>query len=193
MTTPQPQLPSTLRELREWFHRGGLEAGDVRRLLRMRVAVLRRLWTELLGPRSSPPAQKFVLTREIAWRHQVEESGDLDATTRRLLKAAMRDAVAARKTRPTSGAGSPRPQSPPVRPRRAAVTATLPTASRLVRTWRGRTHEVEVLDGGKAFRYKGQQYKSLSEIARVITGSRWSGPRFFGLADRRKDPNPHTP
>jgi hypothetical protein len=45
---------------------------------------------------------------------------------------------------------------------------------------------VEVLEGGKSFRYRGEEFKSLSEIARLITGARWSGPRFFGLTNRRK-------
>ena len=43
-----------------------------------------------------------------------------------------------------------------------------------------------MLDGGRMFRYRGEEYKSLSEIARQITGSHWSGPRFFGLTNRRK-------
>ena len=58
-------------------------------------------------------------------------------------------------------------------------TATLAPGARLVRDWHGRTHIVDVIDGG--FRYDGRDYKSLSRIAREITGARWSGPRFFGL------------
>ena len=50
--------------------------------------------------------------------------------------------------------------------------------SRLVREWNGRSHHVHVLDNGFAF--KGRVYRSLSAIAREITGARWSGPRFFG-------------
>ena len=51
--------------------------------------------------------------------------------------------------------------------------------SRLVRDWHGKTHIIDVLD--KGFRYGDQHYRSLSEVARTITGARWSGPRFFGL------------
>ena len=51
--------------------------------------------------------------------------------------------------------------------------------SRLVRSWRGTRHEVMVVE--KGFVHRGKVYRSLSEIARVITGARWSGPRFFGL------------
>ena len=51
--------------------------------------------------------------------------------------------------------------------------------TRLVRTWKGQAHPVRVVERG--FEYKGKRYASLSEIARLITGTRWSGPAFFGL------------
>jgi hypothetical protein len=54
----------------------------------------------------------------------------------------------------------------------------LPAGTRLVREWRGRTHAVDVHSDG--YVWEGQQFKSLSAIARAITGTRWSGPRFFG-------------
>ncbi len=54
--------------------------------------------------------------------------------------------------------------------------------ARLVREWRGQRFEVEVLESG--FGMNGETYSSLSEIARVITGTKWSGPRFFGLKKR---------
>ena len=62
--------------------------------------------------------------------------------------------------------------------------ATLKPGGRLLREWNGTTHTVEVVDEG--FRWNGQTYRSLSAVARTITGARWSGPRFFGLkeADR---------
>ena len=49
------------------------------------------------------------------------------------------------------------------------------------REWKGRRHEVEVAEGG--FIYRGERWKSLSEVARAITGTRWNGPRFFGLRE----------
>jgi hypothetical protein len=49
----------------------------------------------------------------------------------------------------------------------------------MLREWKGAVHEVEVVDDG--FLYKSKTYKSLSVIARQITGTRWSGPRFFGI------------
>jgi hypothetical protein len=52
----------------------------------------------------------------------------------------------------------------------------------LIREWRGQTHRVTAMDEG--FIWNGGSYNSLSEIARAITGTRWSGPRFFGLKQR---------
>lgn len=62
---------------------------------------------------------------------------------------------------------------------RDLISKTPPPGSRLVREWHGRTYTVEVLD--KGFLCDQQHYRSLSEVARAITGARWSGPRFFGL------------
>ncbi|PPR19284.1 MAG: hypothetical protein CFH43_00274, partial [Proteobacteria bacterium] len=56
---------------------------------------------------------------------------------------------------------------------------TISEGVQLVRNWNGVKHTVTVVDGG--FEYKGEVYKSLSKVAKVITGSTWSGPVFFGL------------
>jgi hypothetical protein len=53
--------------------------------------------------------------------------------------------------------------------------------ARLIREWNGRTHEVEVLTDG--FLWKGRRFRSLSAVAREITGARWSGPRFFAVGE----------
>lgn len=55
--------------------------------------------------------------------------------------------------------------------------------ARLIREWNGHTHTVMVEEDG--FSYAGQNYRSLSAVARDITGARWSGPRFFGLAIKK--------
>ena len=62
--------------------------------------------------------------------------------------------------------------------REGSAISSLRPGSRLVREWNGRSHHVHVLENGFAF--KGRVYRSLSAIAREITGARWSGPRFFG-------------
>jgi hypothetical protein len=55
----------------------------------------------------------------------------------------------------------------------------------LIRQWRGVSHRVTVLETDVV--YRGRRYKSLSEVARAITGSRWSGPLFFGLKGRAEE------
>jgi hypothetical protein len=56
----------------------------------------------------------------------------------------------------------------------------LKPGARLLRDWNGRTHVVDVTDAG--YQWNGETHRSLSAIARAITGARWSGPRFFGIA-----------
>ena len=100
-----------------------------------------------------PPKMRSreLLARLLAWRIQADAFGGLDATTIRLLKSE---------------------QLPPRKPR-------LAPGERLAREWQGRRYEVEVLE--KGFRYAGANYRSLSHVAREITGTRWNGLRFFGL------------
>lgn len=61
----------------------------------------------------------------------------------------------------------------------ASPAATAPPGVRLAREWAGRRHEVTIIEGGVI--YEDQTFRSLSEVARHITGQRWNGPRFFGL------------
>jgi hypothetical protein len=70
------------------------------------------------------------------------------------------------------------PNAPLMAPRR------IKPGTRLIRDWRGERHQVTVLDDG--FAYRDERYGSLSAIARAITGTRWSGPAFFGLKTRRR-------
>ena len=65
---------------------------------------------------------------------------------------------------------------------------SLKSGARLVREWGSETHSVLVLEDG--FEYRGQRYRSLSQIARLITGAHWSGPRFFGI---ERTPKPSSP
>ena len=77
----------------------------------------------------------------------------------------------------------------PWRTGRQATAPPLPAGSvsagtHLVREWNGRTYQVEVIDNG--YRFDGKTYPSLTTIAKRITGTHWSGPRFFGLTPKRK-------
>ena len=112
---------------------------------------LRARWRERYG---SPPALRSVelLRHLLAWRMQAEAMGGLDAKTRRLLKA----------------------RSPVRREGRS-----LGIGARITRQWQGRTIEVVVEQEG--FRWEGRGYASLSAIATEVAGTRWNGPRFFGL------------
>ena len=141
----------------------GLEA-EIAQLNDLGLAELRRVWKERVGP---PPALASTdLTRRwLSWELQAQTRGGFDATTRRRL----------RQLRKTSRADPPS----------TALSAIGPgPGSILTREWNGVTHRVMVLE--KGFAWNGQNYDSLSEIAFRITGTRWSGPRFFGLRQRRK-------
>lgn len=168
---------------------------DLDQLPRMPLTRLRVLWAEQIG-KAKPPVQKRLLIRELAWRLQERTHGGLDAETTRLLQSAVRAVGQARRNRdadaraaaqPTattaSDTGGPKRAPAPPRVKRSGQrVAALPPSSRLVRIWGGVSHEVTVLDGGKRYRYREHEYRSLSEIARIITGTHWSGPRFFGVA-----------
>jgi hypothetical protein len=119
-------------------------------------------WTALFG--RPPPANlsKRLLEHAAAYHAQAKVHGGLSNGPRRKLIDAGR-----RKTSANDKYSEPK--------RRSAMTP----GSRLVREWHGRSHTVEVAERG--FLYAGQRYRSLSAVARIITGSRWSGPRFFGL------------
>jgi len=62
-------------------------------------------------------------------------------------------------------------------------TPTLQAGSRLIREWHGKVYEVTVLEQG--YQWQGKTYRSLSPIAQMITGTKWSGPRFFGLKEAK--------
>ncbi|MEM8736942.1 MAG: DUF2924 domain-containing protein [Planctomycetota bacterium] len=53
----------------------------------------------------------------------------------------------------------------------------------MIRTWRGKTFEVEVLEPGKRFGFRGREYRSLTQIAQEITGAHWSGPRSLASTE----------
>jgi hypothetical protein len=130
-----------------------------------------------------PPkgVHRELLVRAAAFSLQQKHYGGLSGNAKRLLKAAMRETAKTLTAKSSPhGAGTVRAggqvvAAPAARKERAAVS----TGARLIRDWNGRSHVVDVVDGG--FIYAGTRYRSLSKIAREITGTQWSGPRFFGL------------
>ena len=119
-----------------------------------------KLWRDSYG--SDPPEKiSYLLMRQaIAHRLQVKHLGGLNFTTRRALKRLLEESGATR-----------------FRPHPWGTRVTNGTV--LVREWHGATHQVTVTEKGVV--YRGKPFRSLSEVAREITGTRWSGPLFFGL------------
>ena len=132
----------------------------------MSMEELRGRWRELFG--SEPPAYgRAQLIKRLAYRLQELAFGGLSEETGKRLRAL------ARKHDGDSGV-----------PRRRSSQAGPVAGTRLIREWDGRRHEVTVTREG--FEYDGQPYRSLSAIARAITGTPWNGPAFFGLRKRRR-------
>jgi Protein of unknown function (DUF2924) len=133
---------------------------ELDRLPAMPIADLRKRYREVF--RSEPPKAfgPDLLRRSIAHRIQEKAYGALPAATRRPLDQLVKAAMA----KPNGRLELPRRIKP---------------GSELVRTWKGKSYRVMVLANG--FAYDGKTFASLSEIASEITGTRWNGPRFFGL------------
>jgi hypothetical protein len=137
-----------------------MAAGDIianrwAELGQMDRAALRVAWVKAFGEASPHFLSMMFMRKALIWHAQCRTFGGLKPDLKRSLKAA-----AAGKT---------------VRTQAPAVSA----GAQLVREWHGRRYQVEVRDDG--FVMNGEQFKSLSAIALRITGTTWSGPRFFGL------------
>jgi Protein of unknown function (DUF2924) len=136
------------------------------RLSALTIFELRGEWRRL--HRTPPPMRlsRDLLTRGITCKLQERAYGGLSLATARKLEHANAD--------PQSH-GAAKPVQP----------ISLRPGTRLVREWRGVTHMVLIHADGVEWR--GQRYRSLTIVARKITGARWSGPRFFGLRRRQLD------
>jgi hypothetical protein len=143
-------------------------ASEIAQLRDLGLQDLQTRWRNRTGRRAPAHLGKGLLLRLLAYRLQADAYGDLDPATMRFL-----DRVAAEPDN-HRGKNLPQPDSDRVRP--GAV---------LVREWEGTSHRVMALADGYA--WNGQTYRSLSEVARAITGTRWNGPRFFGLRDQDRD------
>ena len=118
---------------------------------------LRERWSEL-DERPPPNVPAWLLRSLVALRLQERRFGPLPATVRKQLERVASGSA------PTGSAGRQK----------------IGPGARLVREWNGRTIVVEVTEEG--YRHEDRTWRSLSEIARHVTGAHWSGPRFFGLA-----------
>jgi Protein of unknown function (DUF2924) len=121
---------------------------------------LRERWADLYGMAPALRISRDVLVRGVAYRIQEAAQGGLGKSCRRQL---LRLAEALR-----DGGAIPATQG-----------QSFKAGTKLIREWKGKVHEVVI--AGDGYVWGGERYRSLSEIARAITGTRWSGPRFFGL------------
>jgi hypothetical protein len=139
--------------------------GEIARLRDLDVGELRSRWHNVFGRRPHPHLPRHLLFRVLAYRLQADALGDLDGESQRLLDRSV---------------------SPEDAGQRAAElarrTADLRPGTMLAREWNGQMQRVAVLADG--FAWNGKTYPSLSRVAFAITGTRWSGPKFFGLRDK---------
>ena len=133
-------------------------ASEIAALADATPADLKSRWRVLYGTEPPPRISRDLLTRAVAYRIQEKALGGLKPSTRRLLAKVAADASARR-------------------PIRVTPAPTLTPGTVLLRDWRGTQHQVIVREHGVEF--QGKRYKS--QIAHRITGSKWSGPLFFGL------------
>jgi hypothetical protein len=141
-------------------------------------------WAKAFGTAAPAGVRRDLLMRGIAWDVQTRRLGGLSTVARRLLKAAKVDVQRRRSARfkTASGDSYAQPHEANHKGPNAAADVLYP-GSRIVRDWCGQPHTVDVVENG--YVYDGKVYRSLSSIAKVITGTNWSGPRFFGLVNRR--------
>ena len=129
-----------------------------------------------------PPPKNIstgLLRRAVAYKVQEKAYGGLKPAIRSYLRQVADSSRSSGSAVRVGVSGSGSPSTSPL-PEPPASASDLPVGSRLVREWNGKTYEVVVSDDG-GFVMDGARYRSLSEIARLITGTAWSGPRFFGL------------
>jgi hypothetical protein len=144
------------------------------RLPTLDIGELRQQWLGLYKTQAPANLSRELLLRAVAYRMQEVALGALRPARHRQLRQ-----MAQQFNRIGAANTPPRPELKP--------------GTRLMREWQGRTYDVLVLDGG--FSWQNTQYRSLSALARKITGTAWSGPLFFGLkpnrtAARRSSPVP---
>jgi hypothetical protein len=146
--------------------------GQLADLERHSLASLRARWRQLF--RSDPPAYgRQLLVRRIAYRIQELAYGGISADCRRELEKLVQEGGDGRNDNGGVIQKALKPNS----------THT-PPGTRIVREWRGRLYEVVVAESG--FEFDGARYRSLSAIAKMITGTHWNGPAFFGLREGRR-------
>jgi hypothetical protein len=157
-------------------------SADIQAISSLNIGDLRRRWRMLSGKPVPVHVPRVLLIMLITYRMQANAYGDLDRASKRLLDKISKD-LRGRAPGANSGAGGEGRAAVPPRPE---LKPLLP-GTYLVREHDGVLHRVMVLEEG--FAWNGMVYDSLSQIARAITGTRWNGPRFFGLRESKKKPS----
>ncbi len=152
-----------------------LEA-EIEQLRKLRIGALRSKYRELFGDESRSFNKQF-LFRRVAWRVQALAEGDLTERARKRALEIANDADL--RVQPTKGVLI-RPVVAKGRDLRLPAVGAV-----LRRRYRGRMVEVKVLDRG--FEFEGRRYDSLSALASEVTGMRWNGFTFFGLARTQRE------
>lgn len=140
-------------------------------LAELDLKALRRRWRRLTGRPAPDHITKQLLIRLVAYRIQADVFGDLDNQSIKLLRR-----IVEQQAKGKAGTGVPTLESLNVSSRGAK---SLAPGTVIGREYGGTMHHVMVLADG--FAWNGTTYRSLSEVAFAITGTRWNGPRFFGL------------
>jgi hypothetical protein len=143
-------------------------ADEIAKLPTLSREQLRAKWRKALRQPAPLHLRKQMLVPMLAYKLQEQAYGGLKPQVkRRLRELAVRFAA-----------------DPKQNAAKVATPARMKPGTRLIRDWQGDSHHVTVAESG--FEYRGRTYASLSEIARKITGTRWSGPLFFGLRRTEK-------
>ena len=158
-------------------------AGEIAALPRLRVSELRIKFAEVCGE-PTPSHNKVWLVKRIAWRLQAKAEGDLSERACRRAAELIADADL-RLSTPPADADTAKDKKPAVLHMPADDRLPRP-GTILTRRYKGRTLQVEVLQHGFAF--EGMTYRSLSAVAKAVTGSHCSGHFFFGLTEKGAKP-----
>lgn len=129
---------------------------------------LRTRWKGIFQALPPDHLPRHLLVGMLAYRLQAQAYGDLDAATIRLLKQI--------------GSGGANVDAVGLTAEHEQRRASIKPGTILMREWNGQPHRVMVVDAG--FAWNGKTYENLSKIAFAITGTKWNGPRFFGLRDK---------
>jgi hypothetical protein len=140
---------------------------EIAKLRELDAPALRARWQIVFRRVAPPRLPRHLLFRMLAYRLQADHLGNLDAHSRHLLDHASTPQAAGERAVDIG-----------------QTAANVRPGTILAREWTGRMHRVAVMADG--FAWNGKTYSSLSKIAFAITGTRWNGPRFFGLREKVK-------